>query len=71
MDGEGRDMRGISNKWPQYYSDVENKLRAQGIDITDYDEDEHVWPDYRDGISADECAQHIIDDWTGPMEYAE
>ena len=58
---KGRDMRGISNKWRRYYSDVENKLRDQGIDITDYDEDEHVWPDYRDGIPTEECAQHIID----------
>lgn len=29
-------MRGISHKWHSYYSDVENKLRNQGIDITDY-----------------------------------
>ena len=31
--------------------------------MTDYDEDEHIWPDYLDGIPADQCAQHIID-WT-------
>ena len=54
-------MQGISNKWRRYYSDVENKLRVQGIDITDFDEDDDIWPEYRDGISADECAQHIID----------
>ena len=56
-------MRGISNKRRRYYLDVENKLYYQGIDITDYDEDEHVWPAYLEGISADECAQRIIE-WT-------
>ena len=56
-------MRGISHKRRRYYLDVENKLYDQGIDITDFDEDEHVWPDYLKGIPADECAQHIID-WT-------
>ena len=54
---------GISNKWRRYYSDVENKLREHCIDITDFDEDDDIWPEYRDGISADDCAQHIID-WT-------
>ena len=40
----------------------------QGIDITDYDEDEHVWPDYIDGIPTEECAQHIID-WAKEDNY--